>query len=152
MPAKTKPKGRTSLMLDRDDYKLLDEVRRANGWSVGEATRRAIHALFALDAHLESRAKQQKGQLRNLIQRVRREVDPALLVHAKPMGKVQTSSGEWGVRVDDLTFLEEDDRLFARREVDDRVEVFEVVDGRLVLRYPTVPSPDDAVLIELSQN
>jgi hypothetical protein len=133
-------------MLDREDYDLLDEVRKANGWAVGDATRRAIHALFALDQHLKGIAEQQEGQVRQVLQRLRRDVDPALLLRAKPMSKIEMDDGSWGIRVDDLIFFEEDDRLFARREAGDRVEVYEVHDGRLVLRYPTVPTPEEVAL------
>jgi hypothetical protein len=135
-------------MVESDDYKLLNDLRRANGWSVGEATRRAIHALFALDAHLRGRADHPKNeaQVRDVLERLRRDVDPAVLVQPKPMAKVATEGGKWGVRVDDLMFFEEDDRLFARREVGDQVQVYEVHDGRLVLRYPTVPTPDEVAL------
>src|SRR5215212_9697235 len=97
-----KTKERTSLMLDREDYKLLDEVRRANGWSVGEATRRAIHALFALDAYLGAMAEEHRGQLGDVIGRVRGEVDPGLVVHPKPMAKREMDDGSVGVRLGDL--------------------------------------------------
>lgn len=144
---KGKPRERTSLMLSREDYKLLNEVREANDWSVAEATRHAVHALFALDAHLAGRAEQQDRDVQRMVNRVRRDVDSALLVQAKPMAKVTTESGECGVRVGDLTFLEEDDRLFARREIGGQVEVYEVNDeGRLVLRYPTGLAPGDVIL------
>jgi hypothetical protein len=137
--AKKKPTERTSLMLSKDDYKLLDEVREANGWSVGEATSRAVHALFAYDKYLEGRAGQ--ANVRRVLQRVRRDVDPALLIQPKPMSEVATDTGDCGIRVGDLTFFEEDDRLFARREIGGQVEVYEVIDGRLVLRYPE-PGPE----------
>jgi hypothetical protein len=148
--AKTKTKAkpeRTSLMLSRDDFELLHEVRRANGWSVREATRRAVHALFALDAYLQGRAEQQDGQRRNVLERIRRDVDPGLLLEAKPMKPATTAGGGVGVQVgDNLAFFVEDDRLLARREINGQIEVYEVLDGRLVLVYPTGPA------IELSLN
>jgi hypothetical protein len=126
-------------MVEKEDYELLKEVWEANGWSVGEAARRAIHALFAYDAHLKGRADNNKlnDKAREVLRRVRRDVDPALLAYPKPMAKVETESGDWGIRVDDLVYFVEDDRLFARREAGGQVEVYEVLDGRLALKLPT---------------
>lgn len=137
---KSMPHGkRTSLALSHDDRRILNEVRTANGWTVSDATSRAVHTLFALDAQLKGRAKQQKGRVRQVIERIAREVDPALLVAPKPLSKVETDAGMWGVRVDDLLYFEEDDRLLARRDHSGRIEVYEVLDGRLVLRHPMMP-------------
>jgi hypothetical protein len=146
MPKRTQPaRDRTTLMLSRDDYALLEKIRKENGWSVGEATRRAIHALFALDQHLAARAQQQKGEVRRMLERIRRDVNSGFLVRAAPMTKVDFDEGSVGIRVDDLIFAEQDDRLFARREVAGRVEVYEVKDGRLVL-CPITPTPEEAAL------
>jgi hypothetical protein len=133
-------------MLNREDYDLLDEVRKANGWSVGDATRRAIHALSALDDHMKAIAEQQEGQIARVLQRLRRDVDPALLLRTKPMSRIETEDGNLGIRIDDLQFFEEDDRLFARREIGGRVEVWEAQDGKLVLRHQGAPTPDQVAL------
>jgi hypothetical protein len=135
-----------TLMTDHDDSDLLNEIRKANGWSMGEATRRAIHALFALDQHLGARAEQQEeGAVQRLLERLRRDVNSGFLVRAAPMAKVDFDEGRIGIRVDDLIFAEDDGRLFARREVAGRVEVYEVKDGRLVL-CPLTPTPEEAAL------
>jgi hypothetical protein len=128
-------------MVEEDDYKLLKEVWKANGWSVGEATRRAIHALFAYDAHLKGRADNPKlkGDAREVLERVRRDVDPGLLAVPKPMRQVETDAG-WAIGADDLTFFVEEDRLFARRDIGEQVEVYEVIDGRLALKFPVAPT------------
>lgn len=131
--------NRTTLSLDVEDRKLLAEVADANGWSVGEATRRAIHALFAFDAYLKAMAENEGGPIGEVLERVRSEVDPALIVHPKPIRRVELDEGA-GIRVgDDLAFFERDGRLLAQRETDGHTEQYEVGgDGRLVLTYSTL--------------
>jgi hypothetical protein len=134
---------RTTITLARDDYNVLDEVRKANGWSVAEAAQRAIHALASFDAQLAAQAAKQKGTFAELIRRVRREVNPALLLQPRPMGRKRLTGGLTGVRFGELTFLEEDGRLFARLERSGHADVYEVgPDGRLILRYSPAPAPE----------
>src|SRR4051812_17125648 len=111
--AAKKPPERTSLMLSKDDYKLLDEVRRASGLSVSQATSRAVHALFAFDARLKSMAKHYEEQgdrvAADLLRQLRR-VDPALLLRLQPMERVEAAEG-LGIRIGELLFFEKDGEL-----------------------------------------
>ena len=67
---------RSTLPLGVEDYDLLKEVSAKNGWTLTEATWRAVHALFALDAHIDSMADGDGGEHGRLLRRVWREVDP----------------------------------------------------------------------------
>lgn len=81
-----------------------------------------------------------------MLERLRRDVDPGLFAYPKPMRRVEMDNGTWGIGVDDLTFLVEGDRLFARRDTGEQVEVYEVIDGRLALKYPVAPTAAEVAL------
>lgn len=124
---------RTTLPLGVEDYDVLKGVAEANGWTVAEATRRAVHALLAVDAHIDSMAAGAAGEHGDLLQRIWREVDPALLVRPRNLTAVATDQGA-GISVDgELLFLEREGRLTAHRRDDDSDVLYDVAPtGQLV--------------------
>jgi hypothetical protein len=131
---------KTTLMIDQEDRKLLAEVADANDWSTAEATRRAVHALFSLNAHVRAMAEHRGGETGRVLEMLIRDVDPALLLHPKPMTAIESEDGAEGIRIDNIVFFARDGQLLAQREVGGQDELYEVHDGRLVLVHPTPAS------------
>ena len=136
---------RTTLPLGVDDYDVLKDVAEANGWTVAEATRRAVHALVGLNTHVKSMAEideQAGGTHGPLLRRVWREVDPGLLARPMPMHKAETNLGNAIIVDDALTFLEQDDVLVAQLQTEAGVEMYEVTrEGKLAKPLTEVPLP-----------
>ena len=124
---------RTTLPLGVEDHELLKQVAEANGWTVAEATRRAVHALFTVDKYIDSMAAGAGAEHGALLQRIWREVDPALLVRPRNLASGHTDQGA-AISVDgDLLFLECEGKLTAQRRDRDTDVLYDVAPtGQLV--------------------
>lgn len=141
MPAKP---IQTNLQLDIPHRERIKRLSETYGWSMTGTVERAVTFLDGMYDLYERQARDRGGPESELLLRILRELGPEAFINKEPIvatiryGSLPgVSDGErLAIVLDEFAFSEGDDGgLIATSDRGGRMELFHVVDGKLVLRH-----------------
>jgi hypothetical protein len=113
--------------------RIVEKLAEDNGWTLRDTVLKSIRALAGLMVLHDETANRLGGEPGAIHRRLVAELGPSEMAN-KPLEACEFDDGRRGLIIDGYGFaLEDDGRLTATRRLGDRVEVYEVRSGGLVL-------------------